>query len=221
MMRWSRRAVLKSLAISSAGLAMARPRGTVASASGDGRRLLALVNDDPAGAAFLRGAMAAGAVLLQARIISSDVQALLALERELRQADGLRVIGLLDDATGTLVVDLARGAGARISWLAQHATSTEGSRHLVFDIDRTEDRTRWLVDHLYAKGAGYQTVVQRRGESPKQWSSGPRGAAPPGVWPGAVGHLLGSLATSTRAIRDAGSDNVVTHDKFVSFLIEV
>jgi hypothetical protein len=52
-----------------------------------------------------------------------------ALERRLEAGRGERVIGLVDDASGALILSLARSAGARLNWSGQHLTEAGHSRH--------------------------------------------------------------------------------------------
>lgn len=81
-------------------------------------RLLVLVDDSPAAAAFARGVAAAvgqdSIDLIHARL---DAGVLGSLARELSHSRR-RIVGLVDDAFGILLVDAARGTGARLGWQA-------------------------------------------------------------------------------------------------------
>ncbi len=223
----SRRLVIKSMALGSvAGLAMGSASSVLAGTAASSvraRSVLALANDDEAGALFLRGAGAgaqvAGGAQFGSRILSSELHVMLELERELRRAHELRMIGLLDDASGTLVVDLARSAGARVQWLGQHTIHAGSTRHHVVDAGDIEHCVRQFGRQLRASGARYELLSQRQGETPLLRDVGRQLASEePSQWVAALGYQLASLDAFGRT--QASSNSVVADGRFVSFLIE-
>lgn len=131
-----RRSVLKGMALGGlAGLTLGRAglasAGPVAG-SPAGKSLLMLVSGADAEAAFAAGVQAnpagRGASLLRT---DSGMEFLSELQQRLHSARGERIIGLVDDASGTLILSLARSAGARLHWSGQHVTEDGQSRHRV------------------------------------------------------------------------------------------
>jgi mono/diheme cytochrome c family protein len=141
-MDMNRRLVLKGLGLGGiASFAMASsPRASSApiASAGVGSRLV-LVNDDIAGHAFLQGAAISGSNL-RALTLGPDLRDILEVQRQLRSPRPMRIIGLLDDATGTLVLDAARSAGARVNWLCQHTARGDHIRHHVMHATRALQR---------------------------------------------------------------------------------
>lgn len=155
----NRRELLKGVALGGmSGLALGGSLPTLAavsSASGYSHRfpaMLMLVNNTTAHTPFLEAAQqAAQQVSLQAnpagvqiQKISTELSQLQAFERRLRTGQPLRVIGLLDDASATLVLDLARSAGARTRWLGQHSTAAGMTSHRLLNVDNSEQYSRQL-----------------------------------------------------------------------------
>lgn len=228
-MEINRRLVLKGMALSSfAGFAIesSADESTEAAAStanASSRPLLALVNDDAAGSAFLHGARASGGTQLQTRRISGDLQVMLNLERELRGSRALRFIGLLDDAAGTLVVDLARSAGARVRWLGQHTAHASATHHRLLHADNADECARHLGRQLRACGVGFHIVSQHHGDtnSQHQLSGPPHADSRAADWASALGYLLASLDTPSPTAAPATAASLVADGRFVSFSIEV
>lgn len=228
-MEINRRLVLKGMALSSfAGFAIesSADENTLAAASitnASIRPLLALVNDDAAGSAFLHGALAIGGTRMQARRISGDLQVMLNLERVIRSSRALRIIGLLDDAAGTLVVDLARSAGARVQWLGQHTAHARATHHHLLNGDNADDCARYLGRQLRACGVGFHIVSQHHGDaaSQHQLSGPPHADSRAADWASAVGYLLASLDTPPTRAAPATDAGLVADGRFVSFSIEV
>lgn len=222
----NRRVVLKGLGLSSiAGFAMSSSTSAFARAAhtaGAGiQPQLALVNDDPAASVFLDGAVAAAGSKLRAQSINQDLHALLDVERQLRSSSPMKIIGLLDDATGTLVVDLARSAGARVQWLGQHTAHGEYTRHHLLHAG-TETCAQWLGRELHACGAGFHIVTQHQGDSvsPHPLSGPPRASANATQWASALGYLL-ALGTAPTCAAPASFSAVAANGHFVSFSIEL
>ena len=160
----NRRFVLKRFALAGVAGAMAGPArafaGLVADAADNpvasGQSLLALVNDDRAGRVFLDGARSLTGDGLEVPRAGSDLAFLTDLERRLRSGRPLSIIGLLDDAAGTLVVDVARGTGARLQWLGQHSAQARTSSHHLLTAGSARDGARALARNLQACGAGFE-----------------------------------------------------------------
>ena len=206
-MRMNRRLVLKGMALSSAaGLAMGAPLSRLA---GRGDRadppLLALVNDAVAGSMFVQGATvsAPGVVI---RRVGADLAFVLDLDRRLRSGRPMRIIGLLDDASATFVVALARSAGARVPWLGQHTAADGSARHRVL----SAARDRISEERLSGTARRERSAAQLGG-------SGSHTAA----WPSTLGYLLASADMPPASVLRAPSRDSVLHGSFVSFSIEI
>lgn len=141
----NRRALLKGIALGGvSGLALGGSLPTLAAASsvpGSSHRspaMLMLVNDTTAHTPFLQAARHANPHGLRVQTINTDLGAMLEFDRLLRTGQPLRVFGLLDDASATLVLDLARSAGARTRWLGQHSTAAGMTSHRLLNVDNSE-----------------------------------------------------------------------------------
>ena len=218
-METNRRHVLKGMALSSiAGFAISDSTRTLASATSS--PLAVLINDDAVGALFLRGAVAANGSSRPLQSRGCDVHFMLDLERRLRSRDAMRIIGLLDDASGTLVVDVARSAGARVPWLGQHSAHAGYTRHRLLHAEVAEDCSRRFARQLQACGVGFHIVDERRDATSAQrhLSAPPRGSER--EWVSSIGSLLASLERPSMAA-PSPSGNVVAEGHFVSFSIEI
>lgn len=195
----NRRVVLKGAALaSSVGLALGGAIPALASAPNTPGRaaqtVLALVNHSAAAALFLQGASAAAGVELQVQRASLDMDVMLELERQMRSGPARRIIGLLDDASATLVVDMARSAGAHLQWLGQHsAASGITTHHHLFAADRAEPPGQ----------------LPHRNEQSAQWAT-------------SLGYRLAALGTQPDMKAPlAPSANRPLSGSFVSFSIKV
>ena len=198
-MNVNRRVVLKAAALaSSAGLAMGGAIPVLASAPNTPGRaaqtVLVLANHSAAAALFLHGASAAAGVELQVQRASLDVDFMLELERQMRSGPARRIIGLLDDASATLVMDMARSAGAHLQWLGQHsAASGLTTHHHLFAADPAEQLRRLPLHN----------------EASAQWAA-------------SLGYGLAALGTHTNRMAPlAPTANPPLSGSFVSFSIEV
>ena len=70
-------------------------------------------------------------VPLQSEILYASFQ------QRLNTSKGERIVGLVDDASGMLLLDLARSAGAHVHWTGQHVTHDGVSRHRVAVTDHS------------------------------------------------------------------------------------
>ncbi|ABI59899.1 MULTISPECIES: hypothetical protein [Nitrosomonas] len=95
---------------------------------------LLLVNGETEHSAFLQGAWIAGGANMEVHDINIERDFLLLLQRRIKEmsTEGCVITGLVDDASGTLIIDLARSTGACMRWLGQHTVEPEQSRHLLY-----------------------------------------------------------------------------------------
>lgn len=133
-MNIQRRLLLKGMAMGSiSGLGLARPGIILADElthTTGSTPVLLLVNSETRYSAFYQGVQAAvGPGSLQVQITDPGMDFLLVVQRHIRDGQGRRVVGLVDDAGATLIVDQARAAGAHMYWLSQHAVGPDHSRH--------------------------------------------------------------------------------------------
>ncbi|AIL62310.1 hypothetical protein [Pseudomonas alkylphenolica] len=226
-MSMNRRFVLKGMALSSiAGMAMAGPLRALAAGESPApsaavRPVLALVSAGAAESVFLRGAQAAAGSQLQVQRFDHDLGRLLGFERQLRSGQPMRVIGLLDDATATLVLDMARSAGARVQWLGQHSSVAGVTHHRLLSSDLADGCSRRLGRQLHACGAGFHIADERQGSlaAPRQLSAPSRSGEHTSEWASAVGYLLASLGEQPAMPAPAPVSTGLT-GSFVSFSIE-
>lgn len=227
----NRRFVLKGMALSSmAGLTMGSWVGALSGttarpiANAAGRPILALINEGAAESVFLDGAMAASSSRLQVQRPGRDLGFMLNFERQLRSGPPLRVIGLLDDASAALMVDMARSAGARVQWLGQHTAEAGFTRHHLLTTDIAAGCSRQFSRQLHACGAGFSLDEEHHGGPlvPRQLTGSARRGNQSAQWAASIGYLLASLgahpALTTPWAPTAGKP--VT-GSFVSFSIEV
>lgn len=227
-MNANRRFVLKSMALSGmAGLAMGRSvralAGTTAAPAAAAKPVLALVNAGSAESGFLHGAMAA-APRLRVQRVGRDLGFMLDFERQLRTNQPMRIIGLLDDASASLLVDMARSAGARVQWLGQHTAKAGFTRHRVLNTDIAEGCARQLSRQLHACGAGFSLNEERQNGTlaPRRLAGSSRMGSRSRQWAASIGYLLASLGTRTAMTTPlTPAANTPVTGSFVSFSIEV
>tara|TARA_R110002050_G_scaffold299243_2_gene464279 strand:+ start:594 stop:1313 length:720 start_codon:yes stop_codon:yes gene_type:complete len=70
---------------------------------------------------------------------TSHIDVLTQFNQLLNKGESTRLIGMVDDATGELLVAQARHTGARVSWLGQHMSSVKKSRHQIINSNHTQD----------------------------------------------------------------------------------
>ena len=228
-MNVSRRFVLKGMALSGmAGVATAHgvlPAMANSLAGMSGRhahdQTLVLVGAGLTESPFVAGAQAAAGARLQTRVLTHELDGLLAFERGLR-VRGLHVIALLDDATATLALDLARGAGARVQWVGHHAGEEGFSSHSVLSTEASRHCARELGLRLAACGAGYRLHEERQGGHPvvrSQGSPPARHAGAGSVWASDLGYVLASLAGPPAMPAPVSARPTRLDGRFVSFSI--
>lgn len=155
----------------------------------------ALVPEGGADSPFLQGVRAGvPAAALQVSSASSELAFVLGFERRLRQGPPIRVIGLLDDAVATLLLDVARGAGARLPWLGQHSAEAGQSRHRLWTTGTAAGCARQLGGHLHACGAGFLLEEECPDVAPplRRLAEPNRSDAYPDQWAVGIGCLLAS-----------------------------
>lgn len=223
-----RRFVLKGMALGGlAGLTMGAALPSMAglhAAPGatTGRPLLGLVGQGALNSAFVQGARAAGSQLTLQQVDTS-LGFMLGLDSQLRSGQPMHVVGLLDDASATLVLDLARSAGARVNWIGQHAAETGHSRHRLLNTSLTEGCSRQLSRQLHACGAGFTLNEERQSSAaPARQLAGPaRSAEHSEQWAASLGYLLGSLGVRRPAMAPlVTASRTPLTGSFVSFSIE-
>src|SRR5690606_1124071 len=137
----SRRRVLQGMGAS--GLAFAVPvvgKAAPGTASATAQEQLTLYvmaspHADPSG--FEAGALAAGRRRGSDPNMVHELRSGLALDDTSRfkslppQPEAARVIGLVDDASAAVLVNMARAAYVRMHWLAQHRVTPSGVKHTV------------------------------------------------------------------------------------------
>ncbi len=229
----NRRFVLKSFALAGVAGALAGPTRALAglSVADDpgtaGKPLLALVNDDHAGPVFLDGARALTGTGLEVPRAGSDLAFLVDLERRLRSGRPLSIIGLLDDAAGTLVVDVARGTGARLQWLGQHSAQPLTSSHHLLTASSARDGARALARQLQVCGAAFSLRHEGHGDAAPvavAAAATANSAAVADQWLRSTGGQLAALALQRPPAQPqelAAPAGAAVRGHFVSFLIQI
>lgn len=129
-----RRTVLKGMGLAGlAGLSlshMSLAGAAQRTSASQHKPLVVLVSSTDPQEGFVAG-MQAHPAAGQATVLHSDhsLQFIRAFEQRLSSGKQQRIIGLVDDASGMLLLDLARSAGARVHWTGQHVTENGVSRH--------------------------------------------------------------------------------------------
>ncbi|MGA3064639.1 MAG: hypothetical protein ABSD90_15695 [Methylocystis sp.] len=163
-----RRSVLNGIAVT--GLAGAAWKSSVlslANATTGGkaqptRPVLVLISGAAEQSAFLQGiAAAADERIVEVQRTHLSVGFVQTLNQWLLSERSIRVIGLVDDASAAIIVQLARSAGARLQWLGQHSVSAGQSRHRVLSAESADCRSAQLGQQLRAWGTAYRLDEQR------------------------------------------------------------
>lgn len=211
---------LASVALGGSGLALARS----ALGGAPSRPTLVLVSPAVAGSAFLEGIHASPAAG-QATLVRSGLglDFVLDLQQRLESKQPQRIIGLADDASAALILDLARSAGARVQWLGQHRADAGASAHHLLTAEAAHGCALQLGLQLDACGAGFDLRQQRPLGSPQTLRLGaaPRAAVAAEQWAATLGYGLATLGQDNpgRAPLITGRSSPLTGN-FVSFSIE-
>lgn len=209
-----------SMALGGSGLALAN----AATGRAASRPTLVLVSAEVAKSAFLQGVNANPAAQ-QFKVQRSDLSLdfVLSLQQRLRSGQPQRIIGLVDDASAALIVDVARSSGARVQWLGQHSASANRSQHRLLSADAANGCALQLGLQLNACGSGFSLSEQRLlgQQKPLQLGSAARSAAASEQWAATLGYNLASLgdANPGQAPLIASRSAPLTGN-FVSFSIE-
>lgn len=188
--------------------------------------VLALVNGNgnSAESLFLQGASAASTTALQIQRVNLDLDFMLAWEYQMRGDAPLRVIGLLDDASATLIVDMARSAGARVQWLGQHSTASDITHHRLLTTEVAADCSRQFRHELQSCGA-FSLQEERLNSAMKarQLSRLSHQNGQSAQWLASLGYALASLGTQTSMTTPplGSAAKMPFSGNFVSFSIEV
>jgi len=144
-----------------------------------------------------------------------------AIDAALRGKQAMRLIGLVDDATGELIIAMARRAGARISWLGQHAADAHQTRHQVVNSQSAKAATLSLAEQLHHEQAGFRLKAEQpfvRSKALDLHSN--RTGITSSHWAAHLGHALTQPNSYVDATHlPAGSKRL--QGRFVSFVIEV
>ncbi|SDK91583.1 hypothetical protein SAMN05216189_10585 [Pseudomonas delhiensis] len=199
-MNLERRSLLKGMALGSLagmtlggpGLALARNIGGAAAT----QPALVLVAPAVVGSAFLQG-IAASPAGAHAEVLRSDASLAFVreLQRRLETGRPQRIVGLLDDASAALVVDLARSAGARVQWLGEHSADARASRHRLITADAAHGHALQLGLQLDACGAGFDLREQcpLGSRQPLRLGAATRSAGSAEQWATTLGYGLAAL----------------------------
>lgn len=230
MMNVERRSLLKGMALggiagvalSSSGLSLANSvlgRHVPAQAAS-----LALVSAEVAGSAFVQGLQASPAAPpLQVMPAALDLTALLALQQRLGSGQPQRLIGLLDDASAALLVDLARSVGARVQWLGQHSSVAGRSQHRLLSAQTTHGCALQLGQQLHTCGQGFSLHEQRlHTPTPTLQLASARHSQGSDQWAATLGYALSVLgSTDTGQAPLVASRPATLTGTYMSFSIEV
>jgi hypothetical protein len=228
-MHVTRRSFIKSVALGGfAGVLMARPGRSLARAAAGVRTrpVLALVSGVAERSAFLQGI--AGTVpgeFLQVQRADHGMGFVRDFNQLLRSGQPTRIIGLVDDASAALIVELARASGARVPWLGYHAARHGHSRHRLVSTVATRGYAVRLGRQLSACGAGFHLCEQRpdHTEVSFELAARPRNgaAADSDRWAAALGFILAAPDTAQSAwAPPATGTRPPLAGNFVSFAIE-
>jgi len=226
-MAMNRRFVLKSMALGSiAGLTLGGSLRPLAAAAAmpvaTGAPVLALVDGSTAASMFLHGVLTGGGNRARIQRVNHDLDFVLNFERQLRSGQPQRIIGLLDDAAATLIVDMARSAGALVPWLGQHSAEAGFSRHRLVTTPGVENCSQEFGRQLYGCGGGFSlNMEQCNGKEIRRIAASSQDSSRAGQWAASIGYLLATL-DNPKVLPAPGAlpVNQPVTGCFVSFAIE-
>jgi len=230
MMTIERRALLKGMAVGGvAGVAMASSglglAGTVLGRSVPAQGAsLAIISPEVAGSAFVRGLQASPASpQIQVLPTGLELAFVLGLQQRLANGKGQRLVGLVDDASAALIVDVARSAGARLQWLGQHSATKGRSAHRLLSAQVSHGCALHLGQHLNACGQGFSLHEQRlHSPAPTLEVAAASRTQSGDQWAATLGYALAVLGST-----DTGQAPLIAHrppaltGTYVSFSIAV
>ena len=223
-MNVARRTLLKGAAVSGLSVAALSASGlsVASSMTASQRPAVALVSGHAAEAAFVLGARASQAQISVKRTdLSADYMQHLAAE--FAKPTPQRIIGLVDDASATVILDMARAAGARIEWVGQHAADAKGSRHALVSAAATEGCAAKFGHQLSNCGAGFALREQRFGQDRLNLDVAVNAKRQDAAdqWATTLGHVLATGATGNASTAPRISNqHLPLRGHFVSFSIE-
>ena len=156
--------------------------------------------------------------------MSHDLDLLMELKHQMSIDQSLRIIGLLDDASATLVVDMARNAGARVQWLGQHNTAAGFTHHRLLTTHIAGHCARQLHDLLQTGGSCFSLHEERINAAltTRQPSALTSSGDQSSQWVASLGYLLTGMGTQASTIAPLPSAaNTPVNGSFVSFSIDV
>lgn len=173
-------------------------------------------------ASFAAGVKAALPGSTEMTLLRTDrINPLATVNSALQAKRPMRLIGLVDDATGELLTAMARSAGARMTWLGQHAADARQTRHQVISGQATRGSALALGEQLQQSSAGFRLKAEQpfSGKGALQLSAARAGTAS-GHWAAHLGHaLVQPNVPVDAAYLPAQSKRL--EGRFVSFVIEV
>lgn len=183
---------------------------------------LVLTNSAEAEAGFAAGVKAALPRGAEISLLRTDrTSPLAAVNEALQSKRSMRLVGLVDDATGELITAMARRAGARMTWLGQHAADARQTRHQVINDKTAQGAALALAEQLQQDPAGFSLKAEQPFTHAKALElSANRAGAASGHWAAHLGHaLVQPNAHVDAAYLPANSKRL--QGRFVSFVIEV
>ncbi len=206
-----RRSVLKGLALGGAALALSQAGlGYAAQATAGSSRqpVMVLVSGSDGQAAFVEGIKANPSVA-QVTVLQADhgMDFISVFQQRLSSTQGERIIGLVDDASAMLLLELARSAGAKLHWTGQHVTQGGVSRHRVSSTSQSANCITQFAEHAHSCSRPTAMTEQRLSAS-RHWAS-------------SLGFALASPEPNRRYLRTTPPTHTPAVDgHFVSFSIE-
>ncbi|GAA0692130.1 hypothetical protein GCM10009104_18980 [Marinobacterium maritimum] len=220
-----RRSFLKGALASSAGGLVLGSSGLAQAAMGlnaGGLPTLVLASDAAVEASFAAGVKAALPSSTEMTLLRTDrISPFTAVSEALQNKRPMRLVGLVDDASGELITAMARRAGARMTWLGQHAADARQTRHQVLSGQTAMGSALALGEQLQQDAAGFRFKAEQPfAKKGALELSAARAGAASGHWAAHLGHaLVLPNAPVDAAYLPAQSKRL--EGRFVSFVIEV
>ena len=213
-----RRQFLKSMGFAGlAGASRHRPLWAMTAAEEQSTRpITVLVTGTAERSGFIHGVHAANPAvsLLRADLVLDFIRH---LKNVIESGRAARVIGMVDDACGALIIDSVRTSGAKLQWLGQHAVDAGRSRHRVLGGALADSCAIRFGEQLDACGGNFNLTGQRLGgDTPLQLAADLREGKHEGDWTAALGFALTAPGAAVPRFRPAAP--LMGH--FVSFLLE-
>jgi hypothetical protein len=240
-MRMTRRPILRGLAAGGVLFAAGGARSREALAMADTaepplrpaiRPLTAIVGGSAYDAAFLAGFRAAAvergmepAVLAWDRMNPADFAQLMMM---LEAGQPTTLVGLVDDGSASVVLELARTAGARTLWLGHHRASAQAgpdARHRILSA-AAASHVPYFGEAIAAGGEAHALFSQRPGQErpPRRSTSlSASGGESGAVWPATLGQILVAAADPEAVLPPTKASALAAHkpksagDAYVSF----